>query len=142
MDYSSSQIIESVISTAKEEAIRLNHNYIAPQHLLLALIKESDGTVTNILDDLEVNHQELKSTLENAVENSSISINPFQPILIRQSEKVLKISLLESKLLKSIDIEEIHLFLSILREENSIAAQILSRFDVDYDKVRARLKEK
>ncbi|MCI4666785.1 MAG: ATP-dependent Clp protease ATP-binding subunit [Bacteroidia bacterium] len=141
-DSNFSDRVKDVISYSREEAIRLGHDYIGPEHLLLGLIREGEGLAIKILVNLGVDLSQLKRQIENAVRGTVTTINLTQLPLTRQAEKVLKITRLEAKLLKSAVIGTEHLLLSILREENNVAAQILSRFGVTYDSVRAELEQK
>ena len=134
--------VKDVISYSREEAIRLGHDYIGPEHLLLGLIREGEGLAIKILVNLGVDLSQLKRAIENAVRGTVTTINLTNLPLTRQAEKVLKITRLEAKLLKSSVIGTEHLLLSILREENNVAAQILSRFGVTYDVVRSELEQK
>lgn len=142
MESNFSDRVKDVISYSREEAIRLGHDYIGPEHLLLGLIREGEGLAIKILINLSVDLSQLKKSIENAVKGTVTTINLTNLPLTRQAEKVLKITRLEAKLLKSTVIGTEHLLLSILREENNVAAQILSRFGVTYDIVRAELEQK
>jgi len=134
--------VKDVISYSREEAIRLGHEYIGPEHLLLGLIREGEGLAIKILVNLGLDLSQLKRAIESAVRGTVNTINLTNLPLTRQAEKVLKITRLEAKLLKSPVIGTEHLLLSILREENNVAAQILARFSVTYDIVRSELDQK
>ncbi|MDX1909119.1 MAG: ATP-dependent Clp protease ATP-binding subunit [Bacteroidia bacterium] len=142
MESNFSDRVKDVISLSREEAIRLGHDYIGPEHLLLGLIREGEGLAVKILQDLNVDLARLKQTIETAVRPTMALVSPNNLPLTRQAEKVLKITRLEAKLLKSGVIGTEHLLLSILREENNVAATILGRFGVTYDIVRAELEQK
>jgi ATP-dependent Clp protease ATP-binding subunit ClpC len=133
--------VKEVISYSREEAIRLGHDYIGPEHLLLGLIREGEGLAIKVLTDLGVELVQLKNHVENAIKGTVTTINLTNLPLTRQAEKVLKITRLEAKLLKSNVIGTEHLMLSILREETNVAAQILARFGVYYDTVRGELEQ-
>ncbi|MDW3645831.1 MAG: ATP-dependent Clp protease ATP-binding subunit [Bacteroidia bacterium] len=142
MESNFSDRVKDVISYSREEAIRLGHDYIGPEHLLLGLVREGEGLAIKILVSLGVDLSQLKRSIENAVKGTITAIDLKNLPLTRQAEKVLKITRLEAKLLKSALIGTEHLLLSILREENNVAAQILSRFGVSYDIVRGELEQK
>ncbi len=142
MDSNFSDRVKEVISYSREEAIRLGHDYIGPEHLLLGLIREGEGLAIKLLANLGIELTQLKSHIENAIKGTVTTINLTNLPLTRQAEKVLKITRLEAKLLKSTIIGTEHLILSILREENNVAAQILSQFGISYDTVRAELEQK
>ena len=139
MDSNFSDHVNGVISYSREEAIRLGHDYIGPEHLLLGLIREGESPALHILQDLSVDMSQLKRAIENAVKGTINPVNLANLPLTRQAEKILKITRLEAKLLKSEIIKTEHLLLSILREENNVAAQILARFGVTYDIIRREL---
>ena len=142
MEQNFSDRVKDVISYSREEAIRLGHDYIGPEHLLLGLIREGEGPAIDILLGLEVDLSQLKKTVENAVKGNFTTISNITNLpLTRQAEKVLKITRLEAKLLKSEEIGTEHLLLSILREQNNVAAQLLAQFGISYDIVRAELGE-
>ncbi|WNJ16369.1 ATP-dependent Clp protease ATP-binding subunit [Pontibacter sp. G13] len=142
MESNFSDRVKDVISYSREEAIRLGHDYIGPEHLLLGLVREGEGLAIKILVNLSVDLTQLKKSIENAVKGTITKINLTNLPLTRQAEKVLKITRLEAKLLRSSVIGTEHLLLSILREENNVAAQILARFGVSYEVIRAELEEK
>jgi ATP-dependent Clp protease ATP-binding subunit ClpC len=137
-----SERVKEVISYSREEAIRLGHDYIGPEHLLLGLIREGEGMAIKILVNLGVELSQLKTHIENAIKGTVTTINLTNLPLTRQAEKVLKITRLEAKLLKSKMIGTEHLILSILREETNVAAQILSRFGISYETIRGELEQR
>ncbi len=142
MESNFSDRVKDVISLSREEAIRLGHDYIGPEHLLLGMIKEGEGLAIKILITLSVDLSKLKSRIESAVKGTVTTMNLTNLPLTRQAEKVLKITRLEAKLLKSSIIGTEHLLLSILREENNVAAQTLAAANVTYEMVRAELDPK
>ncbi|MCC3158701.1 ATP-dependent Clp protease ATP-binding subunit [Hymenobacter sp. 15J16-1T3B] len=141
MEAKFSNRVKEVISLSREEAIRLGHDYIGTEHLLLGMIREGEGTAIALLKKLGVSVEELKYALEQATRNTAtqgISITGSIP-LTKQTEKVLKITYLEAKIFKSEIIGTEHLLLSILRDEDNISSQILSKFNVNYESVRDSL---
>jgi ATP-dependent Clp protease ATP-binding subunit ClpC len=142
MEAKFSNRVKEVISLSREEALRLGHDYIGTEHLLLGMIREGEGVAITILKKMGVSLDELKQTIEQVTKgtaNSNVK-NLSNIPLTRQSEKVLKITYLEAKIFKSQLIGTEHLLLSILREEDNIATQILSKFDVNYDSVKEMLE--
>ena len=130
MEAKFSNRVKEVISLSREEAIRLGHDYIGTEHLLLGMIREGEGTALGLLRKLGVSVDELKFALEKATRNTATqgtSITGSIP-LTKQTEKVLKITYLEAKIFKSEIIGTEHLLLSILRDEDNISSQILSKF--------------
>ncbi|RFP65267.1 ATP-dependent Clp protease ATP-binding subunit [Hymenobacter lapidiphilus] len=141
MEAKFSNRVKEVISLSREEAIRLGHDYIGTEHLLLGMIREGEGTALGLLKKLGVSIDELKYALEQATRNTATqgtSITGSIP-LTKQTEKVLKITYLEAKIFKSEIIGTEHLLLSILRDEDNISSQILSKFNVNYESVRDSL---
>jgi ATP-dependent Clp protease ATP-binding subunit ClpC len=131
--------VQDVIRLSREEAIRLGHDYIGTEHLLLGIIREGEGIAVKILRNLGADLYKIKKAIEDTVRSSGTTLTIGQIPLTKQAEKVLKITYLEAKLYKSDVIGTEHLMLSLLRDEDNIAAQILNQFSVTYDSVRAEL---
>ncbi len=126
--------VKDVISYSREEALRLGHDYIGTEHLLLGLIREGDGIAIKLLRSLGLDTSKLRKAIEDAVKGSSgTSVNLGNIPLTKQAEKVLKITYLEAKIFKSDIIGTEHLLLSILRDEDNIASQILNQFQINYE---------
>jgi ATP-dependent Clp protease ATP-binding subunit ClpC len=141
MDAKFSPKVKDVISYSKEEAIRLGHDYIDPCHLLLGLIREGDGQAIKTLKSLGVDLSRLKKSIEDAIKGTATSnvVNAENIPLTKQAEKILKITFLEAKIFKSELIGTVHLLLSILREEDSLATRILEKFDITYEVVKEEM---
>ncbi|NVJ85867.1 MAG: ATP-dependent Clp protease ATP-binding subunit [Algoriphagus sp.] len=142
MEAKFSNRVKEVISLSREEALRLGHDYIGTEHLLLGMIREGEGVAVSILKKLGVPLDELRASIERAVRgtaNHNVK-NMANIPLTRQSEKVLKITYLEAKIFKSQLIGTEHLLLSILRDEENIATQILNKFDINYDTIKDMLE--
>ena len=126
--------VKDVISFSREEALRLGHDYIGAEHLLLGLIREGDGMAIKILRSLGVDTAKLRRAIEEAVRGtSSVTVNLGNIPLTKQAEKVLKITYLEAKIFKSDLIGTEHLLLSILRDDDNIASQILLQYNITYE---------
>ncbi|MDB5210113.1 MAG: Clp protease ClpC [Sediminibacterium sp.] len=136
----SAQVIE-IISFSREEALRLGNDFIGTEHLLLGLIRDGDNTAIKVLKQLNVDLYELRKEVELAVKDKTgkniANINSLP--LTKQAEKVIRVTVLEAKALKSPLVETEHLMLSILKNKENIATQILNQFDVDYDLFRNEL---
>ncbi len=141
MDAKFSPKVKEVISYSREEALRLGHDHIGTEHLLLGLIRDGDGLAIKVLLSLEVDIAVLRKTVEDAIKDKTarMPFNSGSLPLTKQAEKVLKITVLEAKVLKSETIGTEHLMLSILKNKDNIATQILGQFDVDYDVFRQEL---
>jgi len=142
MDAKFSPRVKDVISYSREEALRLGHDYIGTEHLLLGLIREGDGMAIRILENNDVDTSRLRRSIEEAVKGTSItSANLGNIPLTKQAEKVLKITYLEAKIFKSDVIGTEHLLLSILRDEDNIASQILQQYNINYDIFKAEVEQ-
>ncbi len=142
MEAKFSNRVKEVISLSREEALRLGHDYIGTEHLLLGMIREGEGVAVSILKKLGVPMDELRLTIERSVKGTANhNVKNLANIpLTRQSEKVLKITYLEAKIFKSQLIGTEHLLLSILRDDENIATQILNKFEVNYEVVKEMLE--
>jgi ATPases with chaperone activity, ATP-binding subunit len=139
MEGNFSSKVRDVIQFSREEALRLGHDYIGTEHLLLGIVRLGDGVAVKILKNLDCDLASLKRTVEETVRGTGGSVTVGNIPLTKQAEKVLRITYLEAKLYKSDTIGTEHLLLSLLRDEENIAAQILLQFDVTYDGVREEL---
>ena len=135
--------VKKVISLSREEAIRLGHDYIGTEHLLLGLIKDNDNLAVKVLDSFEIDLVELTYKIEEATPNrraDSAALNVGNIPLNKQAEKVLKVTLLEAKTFRNEEIAPEHLMLSILKHGDNLASRILTDFDLDYDSFKAELE--
>src|SRR5215510_11890820 len=141
MDNNFSTQVKEIISFSREEALRLGNDFIGTEHLLLGLIREGENTAIKILKSFNVDLYELRKEVELAVKDKTgkniANINSLP--LTKQAEKVIRVTVLEAKALKSTTVETEHLMLSILKNKENIATQILNQFDVDYDLFRQEL---
>jgi len=133
--------VKEVITFSREEALRLGHDYIGTEHLLLGLIREGDGLAIKVLSSLELDMVMLRKSIEDAIKgkSSAQTYDASSIPLTKQAEKVLKVTFLEAKLLNSEMIGTEHLLLSILKSKDNIATQILKQYDVDYDVFKTEL---
>ncbi len=135
--------VKKVISLSREEAIRLGHDYIGTEHLLLGLIKDGDNLAMKVLDSFEVDTNQLKYKIEEETPErrfDGTSLNVGNIPLNKQAEKVLKVTLLEAKAFRNEEIAPEHLMLSILKHGENLASKILMNFDLDYDSFKAELE--
>ncbi len=139
MEGNFSERVQEVIRLSREEALRLGHDYIGTEHLLLGIIRENHGVAINILHNLDVDLDKLKKVIEDTVRASGGTMMIGNIPLTKQAEKVLKITQIESKIYKSEVIGTEHVLLSILRDEDNIATQILHQFNVTYESARSEL---
>ncbi len=139
MDGNFSDRLQDVIRLSREEALRLGHDYIGTEHLLLGIIREGQGVAVRILRNLDCDLVKLKKAIEDTVRTSGGTLTIGNIPLTKQAEKVLKITQIESKIYKADVIGTEHLLLSLLRDEDNIATQILHQFNVSYDAARNEL---
>ncbi|MFT7612220.1 MAG: ATP-dependent Clp protease ATP-binding subunit ClpC [Parvicellaceae bacterium] len=133
--------VKDVITFSREEALRLGHDYIGVEHLLLGIIREGEGVAVKIMTVSGIDLKELRRDVENSVKAATgKAVNLGNIPLVKQAEKVLKITYLEAKLYKSNMIGTEHLLLSILKDEDNIATQSLQKFNLNYDKVKDELE--
>ena len=144
MDDNFSPRVKDVISFSKEEALRLGHDYIGTEHLMLGILRDGEGKAISILNAIEVDLDNLRRKVEilnpalldhNGLENSKKNLH-----LTRQAERALKTTFLEAKLFQSDLINTAHLLLCILRNENDPTTKLLENLDINYDSVKEQFK--
>ena len=144
MDDNFSPRVKDVISFSKEEALRLGHNFIGTEHLMLGILRDGGGKAIAILNAIEINLEELRRKVEilnPAMIDGDQTLNDKKNLhLTRQAERALKTTFLEAKLFQSDLINTAHLLLCILRNENDPTTKLLTRLNVDYDIVKEQFK--
>ena len=144
MDDNFSPRVKDVISYSKEEALRLGHNSIGTEHLMLGILRDGAGKAVSILKSIEVDLDELRRKVEilnpAIIENSGAINNKKNLHLTRQAERALKTTFLEAKLFQSEIINTVHLLLCILRNENDPTTKLLLKLNIDYDLVKEQFK--
>lgn len=141
MERNFSQRVKDVLGYSREEAERLQSHYIGPEHLLLGILRDGTGRALDALHYLGVNSSSLKSAVEEALKELSEHVSGEELIISKSTDKVLKMSILESRLLKSNVTDTEHLLLAILKEKDTVAANILKLNDVEYNDVLSFLKK-
>ncbi|MBL7941473.1 MAG: ATP-dependent Clp protease ATP-binding subunit, partial [Flavobacteriales bacterium] len=135
--------VKEVLTYSREEAMRLGHNYVGVEHLVLGLIREGEGTAIKLLESMEVDLSRLRKTIESSIKSNTLPAkltDRTQIPLVKQAERILKITYLEAKTFKSSTIGTEHLLLSILKDDDNVATRALRSFDVDYDSARRELE--
>jgi ATP-dependent Clp protease ATP-binding subunit ClpC len=144
MDDNFSPRVKDVIAFSKEEALRLGHNFIGTEHLMLGILRDGGGKAIAILNAIEVNLEELRRKVEilnpATLENTQTLNDKKNLHLTRQAERALKTTFLEAKLFQSELINTVHLLLCILRNENDPTTKLLSMQNIDYDIVKEQFK--
>ncbi len=144
MDDNFSPRVKDVISFSKEEALRLGHNFIGTEHLMLGILRDGGGKAISILNAIEINLEELRRKVEilnpASIEGDQRLNDKKNLHLTRQAERALKTTFLEAKLFQSDLINTVHLLLCILRNENDPTTKLLTKLNVDYDVVKEQFK--
>jgi len=145
MDDNFSTRVKDVISFSKEEALRLGHDFIGTEHLMLGILRDGQGMAVEILNALDIDLSQLRRKVEilsPANPNISTTTNEKKNLhLTRQAERALKTTFLEAKLFQSKSINTAHLLLCILRNENDPTTKLLNKLRVNYDNVKEQFKQ-
>jgi ATP-dependent Clp protease ATP-binding subunit ClpC len=128
------------IEYARDEASRLKHDYIGTEHLLLGLIRLGDGRATEVLANLGLEPVDLRASIEEVVQPSGGTMTMGQLPLTARAKKTLEVSGQEARALKSKDIDTEHILLALLKDEEGVASQVLSGYEIDYKEVYEELK--
>ena len=144
MDDNFSPRVKDVIAYSKEEALRLGHDFIGTEHLMLGLLRDGDGKAIDILNALDIDLGHLRRKVEilsPANPDTAMVSNEKKNLhLTRQAERALKTTFLEAKLFQSSSINTAHLLLCILRNENDPTTKLLNKLKIDYDGVKDQFK--
>ena len=138
MEAKFSHRVKDVIALSKEEAIRLNNESISVEHILMGMTRLTDGTAIKIFREFQLDLSAMRKEIETILLKSAVDY-PVQNInipLLKQAERIIKMTYLEAKQFKSAIIGTEHLLLSILREDNSVASSILNKYGLIYDNVK------
>jgi len=145
MDDNFSSRVKDVITFSKEEALRLGHDFIGTEHLMLGILRDGEGKAIDILNSLSVDIVYLRKKVEILSppnSDSSFTSNSKKNLhLTRQAERALKTTFLEAKLFQNSTINTAHLILCILRNDNDPTAKLLNKLNVNYDNVKEYYKE-
>ena len=128
------------IEYARVEAARLRHDYIGTEHLLLGLLRLGEGKAIEIITNIGLDLNELKLSTEEVVQPSGGTMTMGQLPLTARAKKTLEVSGQEARALKSKDIDTEHILLALLKDEEGVAAQVLSMYDIDYKEAYEELK--
>lgn len=135
--------VKKIISLSRNEALRLGHDYIGTEHLLLGMLQDNDNLAVRVLDAMDIDFSELKYKIEDTIAEGKLEQTPVSTgnvPLNRQAERVLKVTFLEAKNLNSDEISPEHLMLSILKHGDNIASKVLSEFDINYETYKSELE--
>ena len=136
------QRVSDIIMYSKEEANRLRNSYIGPEHLLLGLIREGEGKAIEILFNLQINLQDIKNQLEAIVKNNAENDTTYDENISfnDKASKVLKLCILEAKLLRNIAADSEHILLAIMKVKDNAAFHVLESNGVTYEKIELTLQ--
>ena len=140
MDDNFSPKVKDVIAYSKEEALRLGHDFIGTEHLMLGLLRKANGEAIDVLNALDVDLVSLRKKIEglSPASTDAFSGNDKKSLhLTKQAEKALKTTFLEAKLFKSKSVSTAHLLLCVLRNENDPTTKLLHKFEIDYNEVKS-----
>ncbi len=136
MDDNFSPRVKDVITYSKEEALRLGHDFIGTEHLMLGILRDGNGKAISILNNLSIDLDHLRKKVEilSPANPNLIGSNEKKNLhLTRQAERALKTTFLEAKVFQSTSISTAHLLLCILRNENDPTTKLLNKLKIDYD---------
>ena len=133
MDNNFSQRVRDIMAYSREEAGRLQNNYIGPEHLMLGILRDGDGIAIQVLQDFDIDLHVLKDYIDSHVRSN---LEPYEGtselVINKNTEKVLKMSILEARLTKSVETDSEHILLALLKEKNTLIFDILKQFKLDY----------
>ncbi len=142
MEAKFSPVVKDVITFSREEALRNGNDYIGIEHLLLGLIREGENIGIQILTQLGIDLVRIKKTIEDTIKGSSPKNRNIENIpLVKQAERVLKITYLEAKLFQSELIGAEHLLLSILKDQDNLATRLLHQQGIDYQLIKDEVNQ-
>ena len=144
MDDNFSPRVKDVISFSKEEALRLGHDHIGTEHLMLGILRDGGGKAISIFNAIDVDLENLRRKVEilnpALLDSTGLGNSKKNLHLTRQAERALKTTFLEAKLFQSDLINTAHLLLCILRNENDPTTKLLEKLDINYDLVKEQFK--
>ena len=134
MENNFSQRVRKIMTYSREEAGRLQTNYLAPEHLMLGILRNGEGLAIQALKDFGIDLLELKSNIDNNILKQQEDAYPNSEVVLNKStEKILKMSILEARLTKSQETDSEHLLLAILKDHDNAAAMLLEGYHMDYN---------
>ncbi|MDD4778046.1 MAG: ATP-dependent Clp protease ATP-binding subunit [Fermentimonas sp.] len=133
MDNNFSQRVRDIMAYSREEAGRLQNNYIGPEHLMLGILRDGDGVAVQVLQDFDIDLKVLKDYIDSHVRSIQEPYDGTSELVInKKTEKALKMSILEARLTKSAETDTEHILLALLKEKNTLIYDILKQFQLEY----------
>jgi len=133
--------IKDIIGYSREEAIRLGNDYIGQEHLFLGILRDGEGIATDILENLGIGLAEIKNLIEKKIKTDRLISSKADIVMLKSTEKTLKLVYLEARSFKSSTVNSGHLLLAILKDNESIVTQLLVEFGVNYYMVRSQIQD-
>jgi len=141
MDSQFSPRIKDIIGYSREEAIRLGNDYIGQEHLFLGILRDGEGIATDILEQLGLNLAEIKRVIEKKIKTGKSIDGKADLMMLKSTEKTLKLIYLEARSFKSPTVNSGHLLLAILKDNDNIVTQLLIEYGINYYLVKSHLKD-
>ncbi|MEX2571408.1 MAG: ATP-dependent Clp protease ATP-binding subunit [Gemmatimonadota bacterium] len=136
MNYNFTDRVRKVLAMAREEAIRLQHDYVGTEHILLGLIREGEGVAAAVLTNLSVDLEQVQERIEESVRRGKATIALGELPYTSRAKKVLEFAMAEARELNHSYVGTEHLLLGLLREEKGIAAEVLNQLGVSLEEAR------
>ncbi|HYR10000.1 MAG TPA: Clp protease N-terminal domain-containing protein, partial [Longimicrobium sp.] len=136
MNYNFTDRVRKVLAMAREEAIRLQHDYVGTEHILLGLIREGEGVAAAVLNNLNVDLDQVQEKVEESVRRGKATIALGELPYTSRAKKVLEFAMAEARELNHSYVGTEHLLLGLLREEKGIAAEVLGQLGVTLEDAR------
>lgn len=134
MENNFTQRVRKIMTYSREEAGRLQTNYLAPEHLMLGILRNGEGLAIQALKDFGIDLDDLKTNIDSNILKQHEDLYPNKEVVLDKStEKILKMSILEARLIKSSETDSEHLLLAILKDHDNVAALILEQYNLDYN---------
>ncbi len=141
MENDFSNRVRDIMAYSREEAQRLQNNYIGPEHLMLAILRDGEGLANQILQDFNIDTKKMKKNIDDRFRSSEAEYdNSSELVINKYTAKVLKMSILEARLTKSKITDSEHILLALLKEKDTLINEILTEFDLDYDSAFSYIK--
>ncbi len=135
MENNFSQRVRKIMNYSREEAGRLQNSYLAPEHLMLGILRNGEGLAIQVLSNSGINLDDLKLDIDKQIVGQQLDVptnNSSEIVLTKGTEKILKLSILEARLTKSKETDSEHLLLAILKDSDNIAARVLENQNFNY----------
>ena len=126
-----------VLSLSQEEALRFNHNYIGTEHILLGLVRETEGVAARVLSNLGIELSKVRSAVEFIIGRGEKPVSGENIGLTPRAKRVIELAVDEARRMSHHYIGTEHLLIGLMREGEGVAAGVLESLGVTLDKVRA-----